>query len=103
QRIRDYRLQRLVIDDNQQGQNPARVPFPAPFLSATNSLRSGNAITNAQGILAQFDNAYRLQPTVTLTVDERNPRPDALAAPAESHIRVASFNVLNYFNGNGQG
>ena len=45
---------------------------------------------------------YRLQPVGPISFDHTNPR---TAAPAGvgGNLRVASFNVLNYFNGDGLG
>lgn len=98
-----YARQRLVIDDNSQLQNPAAIPFPAPQLTADMPLRSGHEIINLQGVLLERDGNYRIQPQLPLTILHANPRPNMPPAPAAEAIRVASFNVLNYFNGNGQG
>ncbi|WP_411360023.1 ExeM/NucH family extracellular endonuclease [Pseudidiomarina sp. YC-516-91] len=96
-----YELQRLVIDDN-RAPNPSQVPFPAPQLSADNSLRAGDSVRNVQGILSEFNGRYRIQPTAELQFTATNPRPPAPSKSADPRvIRVATFNVLNYFNGNG--
>ena len=96
-----YELQRLAIDDNKAPQ-PSQVPYPAPQLSANNTLRSGDTVQPMTGILSEYNGRYRLQPTTALAFNQRNPRP---AAPDRSSdertVRIATFNVLNYFNGNG--
>ncbi|WP_334043131.1 ExeM/NucH family extracellular endonuclease [Burkholderia ambifaria] len=89
---------RLILDDGSNKQNPASVPYPAPELSAANTLRSGYTVRYG---------AWRVQPlpgAAAPTFDARaNPRTNAPARDPKSNLRVASFNVLNYFNGNGMG
>ncbi|RKU03986.1 endonuclease [Burkholderia sp. Nafp2/4-1b] len=97
----------LILDDGSNKQNPATVPYPAPELSATNTLRSGYTVRNVEGVLEVRYGAWRVQPlpgAAAPTFDTRaNPRTDAPARDPKSNLRVASFNVLNYFNGNGMG
>ncbi|RUO54733.1 nuclease [Pseudidiomarina halophila] len=94
-------LKRLLIDDN-QAPNPASVPYPAPQLAAGNSLRSGDEVSNVVGILSEFNGSYRIQPTAQLEFHNTNPRPLAPVRSDDSSVlRVATFNVLNYFNGEG--
>jgi len=95
----------LTLDDGSTAQNPN----PIPYIGADNTLRAGDAIANLTGVIDYGSisstsgvNGYRLQPTdpVTFTrVNARSASPD----PVGGSIRVASFNVLNYFNGNGSG
>ncbi|WP_176040241.1 ExeM/NucH family extracellular endonuclease [Burkholderia stabilis] len=98
---------RLILDDGSNKQNPATVPYPAPELSAANTLRAGYTVRNVEGVLEVRYGAWRVQPVpgATLpTFDTRaNPRTNAPARDPKSNLRVASFNVLNYFNGNGLG
>ncbi|MBR8186823.1 ExeM/NucH family extracellular endonuclease [Burkholderia ambifaria] len=98
---------RLILDDGSNKQNPASVPYPAPALSAANTLRSGYTVRNVEGVLEVRYGAWRVQPlpgAAAPTFDTRsNPRANAPARDPKSNLRVASFNVLNYFNGNGMG
>ncbi|HHY6931424.1 TPA: ExeM/NucH family extracellular endonuclease [Burkholderia ambifaria] len=98
---------RLILDDGSNKQNPASVPYPAPALSAANTLRSGYTVRNVEGVLEVRYGAWRVQPlpgAAAPTFDTRsNPRINAPARDPKSNLRVASFNVLNYFNGNGMG
>ncbi|WP_175762678.1 ExeM/NucH family extracellular endonuclease [Burkholderia ambifaria] len=98
---------RLILDDGSNKQNPASVPYPAPELSAANTLRSGYTARNVEGVLEVRYGAWRVQPlpgAAAPTFDTRaNPRTNAPARDPKSNLRVASFNVLNYFNGNGMG
>ncbi|KWH18651.1 ExeM/NucH family extracellular endonuclease [Burkholderia multivorans] len=98
---------RLILDDGSNKQNPASVPYPAPQLSAANTLRSGYTVRDVQGVLEVRYGAWRVQPVpgaAAPTFDARaNPRTNAPARDPHANLRVASFNVLNYFNGNGLG
>ena len=93
----------FLIDDAQGGASPAVVPFPPGGLSAENTLRLGTEITNAQGIIHYGFSEYRLLPTVDLQFVDVNPRTAEPDAAAQGDVRVAVFNVLNLFNGDGQG
>lgn len=98
---------RLILDDGSNKQNPATVPYPAPGLSAANTLRAGYTVRDVEGLLEVRYGAWRVQPLPGAAVpafDARtNPRTQAPARDPKSNLRVASFNVLNYFNGNGLG
>ncbi|KVC95149.1 endonuclease [Burkholderia ubonensis] len=98
---------RLILDDGSNKQNPASVPYPAPGLSAANTLRSGYTVSNVEGVLEMRYGAWRVQPVpgaAAPAFDARaNPRTAAPARDRHANLRVASFNVLNYFNGNGLG
>ncbi|MGZ2748805.1 ExeM/NucH family extracellular endonuclease [Burkholderia stagnalis] len=98
---------RLVLDDGSNKQNPATVPYPSPELSAANTLRAGYTVSNVEGVLEMRYGAWRLQPVPGAPApafDARaNPRTAAPARDRHANLRVASFNVLNYFNGNGLG
>ncbi|MBP8107211.1 MAG: ExeM/NucH family extracellular endonuclease [Caldilineaceae bacterium] len=89
---------RLLIDDGSSLSNPATVPFIAP----DNIVRGGDTVTGLTGALGYGFNFYRVQPTGPITFTEANPRtaaPDVISGS----LKVAAFNVLNYFNGDGQG
>lgn len=99
----DNDLNRLLIDDGQNGSNPDPLIYPQPDgLSAGNTLRVGSTVSGASGILSFGFGAYRLQPTQPLIFADANPRTAAPELPARGpqggEVRVASFNVLNYFN-----
>ncbi len=89
---------RLLIDDGSSLSNPATVPFIAP----DNIVRGGDTVTGLTGALGYGFSVYRIQPTGPITFTEANPRtpaPDVISGS----LKVAAFNVLNYFNGDGQG
>jgi uncharacterized protein len=95
-------LNRILLDDGSTVQNPDPIVYPAPVLSASNTLRSGDTTTGLLGVLEYRYGTYRVQPTVTPVWVPDNARQNAPNALGGS-LRVASFNVLNYFNGDGNG
>jgi uncharacterized repeat protein (TIGR01451 family) len=90
-------LRTLVLDDGSSTQNPDPIPYPSPALSATNTLRSGDAVTDVTGVLSYDYGAYKLHPTSTPNFVHENARTTAPAAVSGT-LKVASFNVLNYFD-----
>ncbi|MFC6978393.1 lamin tail domain-containing protein [Microbulbifer taiwanensis] len=94
---------RILLDDGSTVQNPETVPYPAPGLSAADSLRAGSTVTGLRGVIGYGFGAYRIQPVEAPQFVAANPRTSSPALPGSDSLRVASFNVLNYFNGNGQG
>ena len=103
-------LNRLILDDDSQAQNPDPIIFGrgGQPLSASNTLRGGDTVTDATGVLtytwagnAASGNAYRLRPASALggsaVFDPTNARP--VAPPSVGGgVKVASANLLNFFN-----
>ncbi len=98
----DQQLHMLVLDDGLYQQNPDPVTVAGNMLTAANSVRVGDTLTQLEGVLLQDDRGYRLVPTRTPLYSVQNPRPAAPAAKPAKALRIASFNVLNYFNGAGR-
>lgn len=94
--------QMLVLDDGRWQENPDPVPYPAGGLTADNSLRLGDTVRGVTGVLFQDERGYRLIPTDTPEFINTNPRPAAPAARQPDELRIAVFNVLNFFTGHGQ-
>jgi uncharacterized protein len=95
----------IVLDDGVSAQNPN----PIPYIGTGNTLRAGDTVTGLVGTLdygpINSDTSirdYRLQPTSSPTITRVNTRTAAPEAVG-GNVKVASFNVLNYFNGDGQG
>ncbi len=88
---------RITLDDGRGAQNPdvTRHPNGEPF-SLTNRFRGGDTVTRTVGVLDERFGMYRVQPTQGADYASVNPR---TAAPENvgGSLRVASFNVLNYF------
>lgn len=97
---------RLLLDDGSTRQFPAVVPYPSPRLSAEHPLRAGDTLTGVQGVLEQRHGQWRLQPVRAAgapVYQRANPRPAAPQRHPATALRVAAFNLQNYFNGDGQG
>ena len=91
-------LRSITLDDGLTNQNPDPVIYPAPGLSALNTLRGGDTTTGLTGVMHFLDTTedYRVQPTGTVTWNHENPRPaDAPAVPGS--LKVVGSNTLNYF------
>jgi predicted extracellular nuclease len=110
-------LNRLIVDDADNAQNADPIVFGrgGNELTATNTLRGGDTLTGAVGVMtytwagnAASGNAYRLRPLgdlsdtglvpggVAPTFVTANSRPTDAPVVGGSG-KVASFNVLNYF------
>lgn len=97
---------RLLLDDGSTRQFPAVVPYPPPRLSADHPVRAGDTVTGVQGVLEQRHGQWRLQPVRDAgapAYQRANPRRAAPPRHPATALRVAAFNLQNYFNGDGQG
>ncbi len=97
---------KIVLDDGSGVQNPAHLPFGRegrPF-NMYHAVRGGDEVKEITGIVDDRFDAVRIQPTETVWF---NPSAKRLYTPPriprKSTLTVAAFNVLNYFNGDGQG
>jgi uncharacterized repeat protein (TIGR02059 family) len=99
----------IVLDDGNSAQNPAAVfGRGGQALSASNTLRAGDTTASVVGIVDQFDSGsvpayettYRIQPTVApvFTGAARPTAEQLQTALGTAEIKVASVNVLNFFN-----
>lgn len=89
-------LRRVPLDDGRASENPypARHPDGGRF-TAGHGFRGGDVIADVIGIVDGSFDRHRIQPTTGARHETRNPRPAAPDVGGE--LRVASFNVLNYF------
>jgi len=94
---------RITLDDMNNAQNPDNVPFPAPGLSYQNTLRLGDSVSNLTGVIDYSYSTYRILPTDTPQFSATNARTSQPDLAGNGSLKVASFNVLNYFNGDGAG
>ena len=91
---------RIILDDGTSLQNPN----PTPYAGANGLPRAGDVTGNITGVidfgLATNSTAgladYKIQPTIVPVFMAANPRTAAPAAVG-GNVKVASFNVLNYF------
>jgi hypothetical protein len=93
----------VTLDDGRTSQNPdpAIHPNGAEF-TLSNTFRGGDILQNVVGVMHESRRyafstiAYRIHPTAGAIHINANPRPTT-PEPIEGDIRVASFNVLNFF------
>lgn len=96
----DNARRRIVLDDGSTAQNPN----PIPFIGADDTLRAGDTVQMLTGVIdhglitAAGDGPrdYKIHPTVAPVFERTHPR-TAAPAPVGGNVKVASFNVLNYF------
>lgn len=93
---------RLVLDDGSWQEYPEQVVYPTGGLRMDNPVRSGDLVTNIEGILVRVGSNYHIHPTVAPDFTVANPRRD-VPELADGDLKIVAFNVLNYFNGDGQG
>ena len=95
---------KIVLDDLANGKNPANIIYPAPGLNMNNPVRIGDSVNaNLSGILDYSFSAWRLLPAGTVQFNASNPREEQPVLRNLGNLKVASANVLNYFNGDGLG
>ncbi|MEL7021371.1 MAG: ExeM/NucH family extracellular endonuclease, partial [Bacteroidota bacterium] len=94
----------MVLSDGQTAENPTNLPF---FFSTEGTVRIGSSVNELTGIIHYSFSEYRLEP-----LDDTHPLQsqtfDHVARPAvpnlsNADVVISAFNVLNYFNGDGQG
>ena len=100
--------QTIVLDDHTNAQNPDPVIYPQGNLGASNTLRSGSTITDLTGVLhyswgghADSPNAWRIRPVTGQSWNynfTQASRPATAPSVGAANVKVASFNLLNYFN-----
>ncbi|MHC6216819.1 ExeM/NucH family extracellular endonuclease [Stenotrophomonas acidaminiphila] len=93
----DNARRRLRLDDGSSQRDPGRVSY----LPEAAQLRTGMVFRGVEGVVDQrYDGDYRLQLTAALPVPAiERPQPPAVAGA----LRIAAFNLENYFNGDGHG
>lgn len=89
-------LNRLLVNDGFGRANPINVPFPTGNLGASNSLRGGDKVSGLVGVLDFGRDRWTLQPTHAPIFKPANPRTSNPSSPS-GKLRVASFNLKNYF------
>lgn len=90
-------LARITLDDGRSSQNPDPAIHPnGEEFTLTNTFRGGDILQDVTGVLDFAFGLYRIQPTQGASHVVTNPRP-TVPDPIPGDIRVASFNVLNFF------
>lgn len=87
----------LLMDDDSNRQNRDPLFYS---LNAESSIRIGDELDQIEGILSYAFGAYRIRP-IQYDIKSKNERRRFLRD--KGNIRIASFNLGNFFNGDGQG
>lgn len=87
----------VFIDDARSG----NFQTPNPYVDGNGTIRSGSEVSGVEGVLVYSFSEYRVYPTSQPTVvfNER----EAIPTIMDAQVIIATFNVENYFNGDGQG
>lgn len=88
---------RVKMDDGSDEQNPLVVPFPTGGLSAGNTLRLGDTVASLIGVMDYRFGEYLIVPNQEPTFVASNPRTSGPELNL-GNLKVASLNVLNFFN-----
>jgi predicted extracellular nuclease len=83
---------RIQLEDGRTSSNPV----PAPYIGDGGTLRAGDTIPELTGVLNYAYGAYEVHPTGVVSFTRVNTR-DATPPDVGGTLKVASFNVLNYF------
>ena len=84
----------LKIEDNSSSSYPDTISY-FPTFSYANAIRIGDTVS-ASGPLNYSFGAFRINPTDVITVTSTR---EANPVVTEGNLSIATFNVLNYFNG----
>lgn len=96
-------VSQITLDDGRTTQNPDPAIHPnGNTFDLNNRFRGGDVLENVTGVIDYRSGFYRIQPTQGALYSEANPRTTQPIALGGS-LKVAAFNVLNYFNGDGLG
>jgi hypothetical protein len=89
-------LSRIIFDDGRNASNPSVLIHPdGAVFDLVNTFRGGDILQDVTGVMGDSF-GYRIQPTQGATHVVNNPRPTT-PDPIAGTLRVASFNVLNFF------
>ena len=93
----------IELDDGKQVSNATPIRYLSAGKQASYSIRNGDTITGVTGNLrysrgsgGNGDETWRLMPTMDPLFESVNPRPDKPGVAGS--VKVASFNVLNFFS-----
>lgn len=97
------KLDTLLIDDGVSASYPSFIPFPDESgFSAENPMRIGYTVPAVAGVMHAYKNNYIVIPD-NVTIDPTHARTAAPVIAADANLVIVGMNVLNYFNGDGEG
>src|SRR4029453_7441049 len=92
---------RVLLDDGRH----ASWPDPPPYLATAeggSALRLGDRIGSLEGVVEYAFGSFRVHPTAAVRFAPAGARTEPPRAPRGA-LRVAAWNVENFFNGDGAG
>nr|WP_102520463.1 ExeM/NucH family extracellular endonuclease [Shewanella sp. 10N.286.48.A6]PMH98182.1 endonuclease [Shewanella sp. 10N.286.48.A6] len=90
----------LVVESDYKAEH-GEVPYFPSFNADNGYIRVGDQLTNIEGVIGYSYEQYRFMPTNDISASDFIRHHDRTVAPAiaaQGDLRVASFNVLNFFN-----
>ena len=91
---------RLVLDDGSDAPWPR--PLPHAFRADGAPLRLGDRVEALEGVVGFAWGAFRIHPTEAVRIHRRG-SPEAGPPTLPGRMRIAAWNVGNFFNGDGSG
>ena len=92
---------RIALDDATSVENPATVAWLPQPLGGGVTLRAGSVLHGVEAVVDERFGGHRLQASAPPARLEAAPRPPPPSI--EGGLRIAGMNLLNLFNGDGQG
>ncbi len=90
----------LVLDDGRAATNPT----PIPYLDATTqTVRVGSTVARLRGVLGYGSSKWRVQPLAGTDAPQVVTVRPSVPTFGPASVKIASMNVLNFFNGDGAG
>ncbi len=94
----------IILDDARKGKNLDPLAFLVEDAGTLRAPRVGDTLPASTGVISEGFGQYRLMlNNKNAQLVSSNPRPEMPAPSQVNEIRVASYNLYNYFNGDGQG
>lgn len=93
----------LLVDDGVSSPYPEFIPFPDESgFAASNPMRIGYRVPTLTGVLHEYRNHYSVIPE-QIIIDPVAERTAAPEVALDAELVIVGMNVLNFFNGDGQG
>ncbi len=101
--LQDIASRTILLDDGMSTQNPIPIVYPDGELNSQDAFRMGHTTANLTGVVAYSrasgssgDENYRIHPTIAPSFTATNQR-QTTPSLVGGTLKVAAFNVLNYF------
>ncbi|MDO7849064.1 ExeM/NucH family extracellular endonuclease [Hymenobacter sp. M29] len=90
----------LVLDDGRAATNPTPIPY---LDAATGTVRVGSTVAQLRGIMGYGSSKWRIQPLAGTDAPQVTTVRPPVPTFSNIDVKLASMNVLNFFNGDGAG